>query len=101
MKNKKHLAYIHEQDCCLEHSGGCNGPLHAHHLLKPWNGPRGMGLKAGDENCVPLCMGHHTELHMRGNEGQFFSDITGDPEFGKRLAEKLFKDGPASSLIEV
>ncbi len=94
-KNKKHLAYIHEQSCCLQNNGGCNGPLHAHHLLKPWSGTRGMGMKAGDENCIPLCMGHHTALHMRGSEPDFFVEVTGDPDYGKAVAESLYTSSTA------
>lgn len=95
MKNKKHLAFVHEHECCLNNAGGCSGPLHAHHLLRPWSGTRGMGMKAGDENCVPLCMGHHTALHLRGNENEFFEEMVGSPEYGRQIAQGLWENSPA------
>ena len=91
MKSKKHLSFIHEHECCLSSFGGCDGPLHAHHLLRPWSGKRGMGMKAGDENTIPLCMGHHGALHMRGDEDAFFEELTGRDAFGRDLAESLWK----------
>ena len=30
--------------------------------------PRALGLKVSDEFTVPLCRGHHRELHQAGNE---------------------------------
>jgi len=30
--------------------------------------PRAIGLKVSDEFTVPLCRGHHRELHQAGNE---------------------------------
>jgi len=30
--------------------------------------PRAIGLEVGDEFTVPLCRGHHRQLHQAGNE---------------------------------
>jgi hypothetical protein len=30
--------------------------------------PRALGLKVSDEFTVPLCRGHHRQLHQAGNE---------------------------------
>ena len=38
-----------------------------HHLR--FAQPRALGLKVSDEFTVPLCRGHHRELHRAGNEG--------------------------------
>lgn len=94
-KSKGHLAWVHEFQCCLTATGECSGPIHAHHLLKPWNGGRGMGMKANDRNVVPLCMSHHDELHNRyGNEHQFFADKAFDEDWGKKVATVLWITSP-------
>ena len=36
----------------------CSGPIEADHM-----GERGMGQKAADDTCVPMCRGHHRERH--------------------------------------
>ena len=36
----------------------CSGPVEADHM-----GERGMGQKASDDTCVPMCQGHHRERH--------------------------------------
>lgn len=61
-KNAKHLAYVRSLPC-LVGPHGCAGDVEAHHLMKPWFGYRGMGMKAEDMNCIPLCHGHHMLLH--------------------------------------
>jgi hypothetical protein len=34
---------------------------------------RGLGLKVSDEFTVPLCRGHHRELHRAGNEASWWA----------------------------
>jgi hypothetical protein len=36
----------------------CAGPVHAHHA-----GVRGLGTKADDDTCVPMCLEHHGDWH--------------------------------------
>ena len=36
----------------------CSGPIEADHM-----GARGIGQKADDKTCVPMCRGHHGERH--------------------------------------
>ena len=71
--NKKHMDWIHIHPCCLTAAGDCLGAVQAHHLLKPWDGVRGMGLKANDKNLIPLCQRHHIMLHKIGKMSLFFS----------------------------
>ena len=92
--NKKHLEWVHSFDCCLKRFDNCLGAIQAHHLLKPWDGFRGMGMKATDRNLIPLCLHHHTELHKRGNEKAFFIEKTKDEDFGKNQAESLWEISP-------
>lgn len=58
LRSKKYLDNIRGQDCLYP---GCFMPGSAHHLTHAQ--PRAMGLKTGDQYCVPLCHKHHMELH--------------------------------------
>ena len=97
-ENKRHMAWVHEFRCCLAPYTPtpdplrpvCVGYVQSHHLLKPWDGQRGMGMKANDKNLIPLCMAHHNSLHARGNELKFFEEVTGDENFGKMIAESIW-----------
>lgn len=88
--NKKHLQYVASQDCMI-----CGEtPVQAHHLLKPNTGFRG-GVKAGDDNVVPLCFKHHAELHTKfGDEEKFFEHYTYDTDAGRRKATELYALSP-------
>ncbi len=58
-RSKKHRQLVASHGCCIP---GCSRqPVDAHHLRIG----HGMGMKAGDEWCVPLCRFHHTH---GGNE---------------------------------
>ena len=87
----KHQAFVRTKPCALCGSS----PVEAHHLLKPWQGFRGTGLKAGDQNLMPLCPYHHRELHMRGDEMEYFNQEKGDRTFGKVTAMQLWFESPA------
>jgi hypothetical protein len=93
-KNKGHLSFIHGFKCCLGYSGACFGEVQAHHLLKPWEGYRGMGMKASDRNVIPLCLGHHQALHSAGNEFKYFESVSGREDYGKNVAEILWNLSP-------
>ena len=96
MKNAKYLEYVREKPCavCMHGVTPCDGPIQAHHLLRPWSGKRGMGMKAGDENAIPLCAKHHRELHNRGDENAFFEECGYSPNYGKALAYGLWLGSP-------
>ena len=93
-KNKEHLSWVHEFPCSLRFKKDCFGAVQAHHLLRPWDGVRGMGMKASDRNLVPLCQRHHIMLHKRGNEQAFFEEMTGDADFGKNTAKEYWDKSP-------
>ncbi len=62
LRDKAHLAFVASQPCLV-----CGRrPSHAHHLR--FAQPRALGLKVSDEFTVPLCNGHHDELHRTGDE---------------------------------
>ena len=80
---------------CMLHtfgvSDGCSGGVQAHHLLKPWDGSRGLSLRSNDRNVIPLCFKHHSELHDRvGSEPKFFIKYGLDPDTGKDYAQSLY-----------
>ena len=95
LQDKKHLIYVTEIKCCLSDISKefCKGMVQAHHLLKPYDGSRGMSLKAGDNNVVPLCQYHHSLLHDKyGNEDKFWRIFGLNEDFGRELAKKLWEN---------
>jgi len=62
IRNKAHLKFVASQPCAV-----CGRqPSDPHHLR--FAQPRAIGLKVSDEFAVPLCRGHHRQLHQAGNE---------------------------------
>jgi DNA recombination protein Rad52 len=62
LRDKTHLKFVASQACLI-----CGRqPSDPHHLR--FAQPRGIGLKVSDEFTVPLCRGHHRQLHQAGNE---------------------------------
>jgi hypothetical protein len=66
VRNRAHLRYVATRPClvCGRH------PSDAHHLK--FAQPKALGLKVSDEYTVPLCRGHHRELHRFGNEREWW-----------------------------
>jgi hypothetical protein len=92
-ENKKHLSHVREKNC-LCRGVDCYGDVEAHHLMKPWFGYRGMGMKAGDMNVLPLCHKHHMELHDVGNENSFWVRKGHSPDFGRAVALRIWEASP-------
>ena len=48
------MEFVANQNCSLHsHSSyPCSGGVQAHHLLKPWDGIRGMSIKSNDKNTI-------------------------------------------------
>ena len=62
LRDKAHLKFVALQPCLI-----CGRqPSDPHHLR--FAQPRAIGLKVSDEFTVPLCRGHHRQLHQAGNE---------------------------------
>jgi len=60
--DKAHLKFVASQPCLI-----CGRqPSDPHHLR--FAQPRAIGLKVSDEFTVPLCRGHHRQLHQAGDE---------------------------------
>tara|TARA_R100000951_G_scaffold77684_1_gene65561 strand:- start:156 stop:485 length:330 start_codon:yes stop_codon:yes gene_type:complete len=94
IKNKKFLEYVSNQECCLSSYSTypCNGNVQAHHLLKPYEGARGMGMRSSDNNAVPLCYSHHAQLHDSfGNEDMFWLLFRLSEDYGRETAKKYWE----------
>jgi hypothetical protein len=62
LRDKAHLKFVASQPCLI-----CGRqPSDPHHLR--FAQPRAVGLKVSDEFTVPLCRGHHRQLHQAGDE---------------------------------
>jgi len=57
-------------------------PSDAHHLRFAQS--RALGRKVSDEFTVPLCRGHHRELHRCGDEGGWWAKVGLDPTAAAR-----------------
>ena len=68
-RDKAHLRFVATQACLV-----CGRqPCDPHHLR--FAQPRALGLKVSDEFTVPLCRGHHRQLHQAGNEGAWWENL--------------------------
>ena len=56
--DKKHLARIRKLPCIVKNSE-CFGSIVAHHVDT-------VGSGGSDLNTVPICIGHHAEIHFIG-----------------------------------
>jgi DNA recombination protein Rad52 len=82
LRDKAHLNFVASQPCLI-----CGRqPSDPHHLR--FAQPRGMGLKVSDEFTVPLCRGHHRQLHQAGNEVTWWQNLQID---ALAIAKDLWK----------
>jgi hypothetical protein len=83
LRDKAHLKFVASQPCLV-----CGRqPSDPHHLR--FAQPRAIGLKVSDEFTVPLCRGHHRQLHQAGNEIAWWKSAKLDPlEVARAIWEK-------------
>ena len=81
-RDKPHLRFVASQPClvCGRH------PSDPHHLR--FAQPRALGVKVSDEFTIPLCRGHHRELHQTGDEAAWWDKLKID---ALRLARQLWE----------
>ena len=73
LRDKDHRRFVSTRPCVV-----CGRtPADAHHLR--FAQPRALGRKVSDEFTVPLCRGHHRELHRHGAEAAWWQSINIDP----------------------
>jgi hypothetical protein len=100
-RDKSHLRFVATQPCIV-----CGRqPSDPHHLR--FAQPRALGMKVSDEFTVPLCRGHHRQLHQTGNEVGWWKKINIDPlqsarklweQTHSQIAETRTADPPAVAV---
>jgi hypothetical protein len=69
LRDKAHPKFVATQPCLI-----CGRqPCDPHHLR--FAQPRALGLKVSDEFTVPLCRGHHRQLHQAGDEVSWWANL--------------------------
>ncbi len=73
VRDRDHVKSVAKQPCLI-----CGRqPADAHHVRFAQH--RALGRKVSDEFTVPLCRGHHRELHRCGDEAEWWKKIGIDP----------------------
>jgi hypothetical protein len=73
VRDRDHVRFVAQQSCLV-----CGRqPCDAHHLRFAQN--RALGRRVSDEFTVPLCRGHHREVHRHGDEGAWWEKVGLDP----------------------
>jgi hypothetical protein len=95
LRDKAHLKFVASQSCLV-----CGRqPSDPHHLR--FTQPRAIGLKVSDEFTVPLCRGHHRELHQASNEPAWWEKLNIKPlEVAKGLWEQTHPKIAISDLVQ-
>jgi len=73
IRDRDHLQFVAQQPCLICGRQSCD----AHHLRFAQS--RALGRKVSDEFTVPLCRGHHRELHRHGDEVAWWKAAGIDP----------------------
>ena len=77
-RDKDHVKFVAKQACLI-----CGRrPSDPHHLRFAQH--RALGRKVSDEFTVPLCRGHHREVHRCGDEAAWWKNAGVDPTMAAR-----------------
>ncbi len=78
VRDRDHVRHVAKQPCLI-----CGRqPCDAHHLRFAQS--RALGRKVSDEFTVPLCRGHHREVHRVGDEAAWWKKAGIDPSENAR-----------------
>jgi ERF superfamily len=78
IRDRDHVRFVAQQACLI-----CGRkPSDAHHLRFAQS--RALGRKVSDEFTVPLCRGHHREVHRHGDEAAWWGEAGIDPTVSAR-----------------
>ena len=78
VRDREHVRYVTQQPCLI-----CGRrPSDAHHLRFAQS--RALSRKVSDEFTVPLCRGHHREVHRSGDEAAWWRKAGIDPTAAAR-----------------
>ena len=83
LRDRDHLKYVAQHACLACGRTPCD-PHHLRFTQSP-----ALGRKVSDEFTVPLCRGHHREVHRCGDEAAWWSKLDIDPT---TTARKLWLD---------
>jgi hypothetical protein len=73
VRDREHVRYVTRQSCLI-----CGRrPSDAHHLRYAQN--TALSRKVSDEFTIPLCRGHHREVHRSGDEAMWWKKTGIDP----------------------
>jgi hypothetical protein len=101
IRDRDHIRHVMKQPCLI-----CGRrPSDPHHLRFAQS--RALGRKVSDEFTVPLCRGHHREVHRSGNEAVWWTNVGIDPTIAARalwlethplptISDKTRIEGPTS-----
>ena len=79
IRDRDHVRFVAQQTCLI-----CGrAPCDAHHLRFAQS--RALGRKVSDEFTVPLCRGHHREVHRHGDEAKWWNTAGIDPTISARV----------------
>ena len=79
VRDRDHVRYVAQQPCLV-----CGrSPSDAHHLR--FAQPSALGRKVSDEFTVPLCRGHHREVHRCGDEAAWWAKTKINPRVIARV----------------
>jgi hypothetical protein len=78
VRDRNHVRHVAKQPCLV-----CGrSPSDGHHLRFAQS--RALGRRVSDEFVVPLCRGHHREVHRRGDETAWWRTVGIDPTAAAR-----------------
>jgi hypothetical protein len=93
VRDRNHVKSVAKQPCLV-----CGRrPADAHHLRFAQS--PALGRKVSDEFTVPLCRGHHREVHRCGDEAAWWKKIGIEPTFAARVL--WLKTHPLPSTISM
>ena len=73
VRDREHVKFVAGHPCLI-----CGRrPADPHHLRFAQS--RALGRKVSDEFTVPLCRGHHREVHRYGDEAAWWAKVGVDP----------------------
>ena len=94
IRDREHVRFLTKQPCLI----CARIPPDPHHLRFAQH--RALGRKVSDEFTVPLCRGHHREIHRCGDEGGWWAKSGIDPSAAARELWLKTHPLPTSPLIK-
>src|SRR6185437_13930124 len=96
VRDREHVKFVARRPCLI-----CGRqPSDAHHLR--FAQTRALGRKVSDEFIVPLCRGHHREVHRYGDEAEWWGKVGIDPIVSARtLCLKTHPLPPVSDKLVI